>query len=198
MTGTAKVLKYTAFTLMVLFGLPGGLFVAGYAFEDPGGWTAILMTAGWVLPMLALIAYALVRKEAAGSVFVAVTGFVALGTVVDSLVTFVPRDDWGPVLAVTVFSLGVSLAFLGLYRARLAGILLVVLALVQLAATALVHLVHGELLADEGPGLMVLLGGSSGVVVLPLLLIGVLFLMSDSLGHEPRQRARRPHVRPAH
>lgn len=198
MTGASKVLRYTAFGMMVLFGLLGGLFVAGYAFEDPGGWTAVLMTVGWVLPMLALIAYALVRKQAAGPVFVAVTAFVGLGTVLDSLVTIVPRDSWGPVLAVTVFSLGVALAFLGLYRTRLAGLLLVALALVQLVATALVHLVHGELFAAEGPGLMALLGGSSGVVVLPLLVVGVLFLMSDSLGHEPRTRAHRPHVRPAH
>lgn len=198
MTGAAKVLRYTAFGLMVLFGLLGGLFVAGYAFEDPGGWTAVLMTAGWVLPMLALIGYAVVRKQAAAPVFVAVTAFVGLGSVLDSLVTVVPRDDWGPVLAVSVFSLGVALAFLGLYRTRLAGLLMVALALVQLVATALVHLVHGDLFAAEGPGLMAILGGSSGVVVLPLLVIGALFLMSDSLTHEPRTRAHRPRVRPAH
>lgn len=198
MTGAAKVLRYTAFGLMVLFGLLGGLFVAGYAFEDPGGWTAVLMTAGWVLPMLALIVYALVRKQAAGPVFVAVAVLVGLGSVVDSLFTVVPRDDWGPVLAVTVFSLGVALAFLGLYRTRLAGVLMVALALVQLVATALVHLVHGDLFSGGGPGPMALLGGSSGVVVLPLLVIGALFLMSDSLTREPRKRAHRPHVRPAH
>lgn len=198
MTGTAKALRYTAFTLMALFGLLGGLFVAGSAFEDPGGWEAVLMTAGWVLPMLALVTYALVRKEAAGPVFVGVTTFVGLGTVLDSLLTVAPRDDWGPVLAVTVFSLGVALAFLGLYRARLAGVLLVALALVQLVATALGHLVHGSLFSGEGPGLMALLGGSSGVVVLPLLLIGVLFLMSDSLTREPRKRTHQPRFRPAH
>lgn len=196
MTGTAKALKYTAFTLMVLFGLLGGLFTAGYAFEDPGGWGAVLMTVGWVLPMLALIVYALVRKEAAGPVFVAVTAIVGLFTVLDSLLEVIPRDDWGPVLAVGVFSLGVALAFLGLYRARMAGVLMVALAFVQLAATALVHLVHGSF--SEGPGLMALLGGSSGVVVLPLLLIGVLFLMSDSLSREPRRRTHQPRVRPAH
>ncbi len=198
MTGTAKALRYAAFTLMVLFGLLGGLFVAGYAFEDPGGWIAVLMTAGWVLPMAALIAYVLVRKEAAGPVFVGVTVFVGLSTVLDSLLTVVPRDDWGPVLAVTVFSLGVALAFLGLFRARLAGLLLLALAFVQLVATALGHLVHGGLFSGEGPGLMALLGGSSGVVVLPLVLIGVLFLMSDSLGHEPRKWTHQPRVRRAH
>ena len=197
MTGAAKGLRYTAFGLMVLFGLLGGLFVAGYAFEDPGGWTAVLMTAGWVLPMLALIVYALVRKQAAGPVVVAVTVLVGLGSVVDSLFTVVPRDDWGPVLAVTVFSLGVALAFLGLFRTRLAGLLMVALALVQLLATALLYLVHGDLFSGDGPGIMALLGGSSGVVVLPLLVIGVLFLTADSLTREPRKQAHQPRVRPA-
>ncbi len=197
MTRVARALRYTAFSLMVLFGVLGGLFVAGYAFEDPGGWNAVLMTAGWVLPMLALVVYALVRKEAAGPVFVAVTAFVGVGTVLDSLVTLVPRDDWGPVLSVSVLALGVALAFLGLFHARLAGLLMTGLALVQLLATALAHVVHGELFTDGGPGLVALLGGSSGVVVLPLLVTGALFLMADSLSHQPRHRTHHSRVRPA-
>ena len=196
MTATAKTLRYAAFTLMVLFGLLGGLIVAGYAFEDPGGWTAVLMTAGWVLPMLGLVGYALVRKAAAGPVFVAVTALVALATVLDSLWEVVPRDDWGPVLAIGVFSLGVALAFLGLYRARLAGLLLVLLALVQLGANILLHTVHGGL--AEGPGLAAVLGGSSGVVVLPLLLVGVLFLASGSAAHEHLRMDHGPTASPAH
>jgi hypothetical protein len=195
MTGVARALRWTAFTLMALFGLLGGLFVAGYAFEDPGGWDAVLMTAGWVLPTAALSIYAVVRKAAAGPVFVAVTGFVALSTVLDSLLEVVPRDDWGPVLAIGVFSLGVALAFLGLYRASLAGLLMVALALVQLAAIVLLHAVHGGL--AEGPGLGAMLGGSSGVVVLPLLVVGVLFLIAGSLGHDSLRRPA-PRVRPAH
>lgn len=195
MTGTAKVLKYVAFTFMVLFGVLGGLFVAGYAFEDPGGWDAVLMTAGWVLPMLALVVYALVRKDAAGPVFIAVTAFVGLSTVLDSLLSVVPRDEWGPVLAISVFSLGVALAFLGLYRSSLAGLLMVLLAVVQLAAVVLLHLVHGNL--SEGPGLGAMLGGSSGAVVMPLLVIGLLFLIAGSLGHDSlRGPAARMH--PAH
>lgn len=182
MTGAAKTLRYTAFTLMVLFGVLGGLFAAGYAFEDPGGWAAVLMTAGSVLPVLALAVYALVRKEAAAPVFVAVTAFVCLSTVLDSLVTIVPRDEWGPVLAIGVFSLGVALAFLGLFRSTLAGLLLVVLAVVQLASIVLLHLVHGGL--SEGPGIGGMLGGSSGVVVMPLLVIGILFLLAGSAAHE--------------
>jgi hypothetical protein len=191
----ARVLKWIAFSLMVLFGLLGGLFVAGYAFEDPGGWTAVLMTVGWVLPMLALVVYALVRKEAAGPVFIAVTVFVGLSTVLDSLLTIVPRDSWGPVLAIGVFSLGVALAFLGLYRTSLAGLLMVVLAVVQVAAMVLGQLVRGSL--AEGSPLSAMLGGSSGVVVLPLLVIGVLFLFAGSLGHDSL-RGHAPRIHPAH
>ena len=195
MTGMARVLTWIAFSLMVLFGLLGGLFVAGYAFEDPGGWNAVLMTAGWVLPMLALVVYALVRKEAAAPVFIAVTVFVGLSTVLDSLLTMVPRDSWGPVLAIGVFSLGVALAFLGLYRTSLAGLLMVVLAVVQVAAMVLGQLVRGSL--AEGPPLSAMLGGSSGVVVLPLLVIGVLFLFAGSLGHDSL-RGHAPRFHPAH
>lgn len=54
MTGMPKVLRYVAFTLMALFGLLGGLFVAGSALDDPGGWQAVAMTALWVLPLVAL------------------------------------------------------------------------------------------------------------------------------------------------
>ena len=196
MTGTAKVLRYTAFTLMLLFGLLFGLFAAGYAFEDPGGWTAVLMTAGSVLPVVALAAYAMIRKEAAGPVFIAITAFVGLGTVLDSLVEIVPRDDWGPVLAISVFSLGVALAFLGLYRATLAGLLMVGLAVVQLGSIVLLHLVHGGL--AEGPRLGAMLGGSSGVVVVPLLLIGILFLLAGTAAHEHLRIGHGPTASPAH
>lgn len=195
MTGSARVLKWIAFTFMVLFGLLGGLFIAGYAFEDPGGWDAVVMTAGWVLPMLALVAYALVRKEAAGPVFIVVTAFVGLSAVLDSLLSVVPRDDWGPVLAISVFSLGVALAFLGLYRTSLAGLLMVVLAVVQMAGMVLGQLVRGGF--ADGPGLGAMLGGSSGVVVLPLLVVGVLFLFAGSLGHDS-VRGHAPRIRPAH
>ena len=37
MAGFASVLRYVAFTLMALFGLLGGLFVAGYAFHAAAG-----------------------------------------------------------------------------------------------------------------------------------------------------------------
>ncbi len=195
MTGAARVLRWTAFSLMAAFGLLGGLFVAGDTFMDPGGWTAALVTALWVVPMVGLCVFALRRPEPAGRVFVGLTGLLALFTLADSAFGIVPRDDWGPVAAVAVFALGVALAFLGLNRARLAGVLMVVLALAQVAATLLVVAIHEPEWGGEGPGPGAALGGSGGVVVLPLLVVGVLFLFSSSLAGGSH---RMPRVHPAH
>lgn len=169
---SSKVLTYVAFTLMALFGLLGGAFVLGEIFTDPGGWTAVWVSALWLVPLVGLSAFALLRPEAAGPVLVVVTTVVALFTLADSLVGLIPRDDWGPVAAIVVFTLGVTLAFLGLHRALLAGSLMVGIALAQLVATLAGVAVH----AGDGPGPGAGLGGSSGVVVLPLLVIGALFV----------------------
>lgn len=194
MTAPAKVLRYTAFTLMVLFGLVGTLFVAGYAFEDLGGWLAAGLTAMWALPMVGFSIFALLRPAPASQVLVGLTVIVALFTLVDSAFGVIPRDDWGPVAAVAVLALGVALAFLGIHRAALAGLLLVTLALAQLAATAIGIAVGG----GEGPGLRGMLGTSSGVVVVPMLVIGVLFLLAGQLDHEPLQPGVTPRSRPVH
>ena len=121
----AKVLRYVGFMLMALFGLLGGMFAAGAAFDGPGGWRAVAMTALWVLPLIALSVFALRRPAAAGPVFVGATVLVVLFTVVDFAFCLIPRDGWGPVAAVAVFAICVALAFLGLHPAALAGLLMV-------------------------------------------------------------------------
>lgn len=182
MTGTAKVLKYAAFTLLVFFGVVGGLFIAGYAFEDLSTWAAIGSTAAWMVPILVLVAVARWWRDWAPAVFVTLTALVAGLTILDSAFGFVDRDAVGPVAAIGVFSLGVALAFLGLYRTALAGLLLVVLGGAQLAATALGFV--DEWQSGGGPGLGDLLTTSSGIVVVPLLLAGTLFLIAGGLNHE--------------
>jgi hypothetical protein len=174
MTRTAKVLRYVAFTFMALIGLGGGMFVAGETFVDPGGWAAVAGTAAWALPLVALSVFALRRPAAAGPVLVGATALVALFTLADSVFGIIPINDWGPVVAVAVFATGVALAFLGLHRAELAGLLMVVAGLAQLAATVIGR--------GSEPGAM--FGGSSGVVVLPILLVGLLFLLAGAFGHE--------------
>lgn len=186
---SAKVLRYGAFGFMALFGLFGTLFVAGYAFDDPGGTAAVVMTAAWVVPMVALSLYALLRPDSAAPVLTVVTALVLVSALADALLGIVPRDDWGPVGAITVFSLGVVLAFLGLHRASLAGLLMVAAALTQLVGTALGFMVRG---GDDGPGVGAMLGGSSGVVVLPLLLTGAAFWVAGHLADEPVGPAHQP------
>ena len=181
MTDASKTLRYVAFTFMALFGLFGGMFVAGSAFDDPGGWAAVGMTALWVIPLVALSVFAFRQPEAAGPVFVAATALVVLFTLADSAFGIIPRDDWGPIAAVAVFALGVALAFLGLHRPALAGMLMVAAGLAQLVATVIGVAVRET---GDGPGPGSMLGGSSGVVVLPILVVGVLFLIAGSLDRE--------------
>ena len=201
------ILKYVAFTLMALFGLLGGAFVLGETFSDPGGWTAVWVSALWVVPLVAMSVFALLRPEAMAPVFVVVTAVVALFTLVDSLVGIIPRDDWGPVAAIVVFALGVALAFLGLRRALLAGTLMVAAALTQLVATVAGAAVHA---AGDGAGAGVGLGGSSGVVLLPVLVLGALFAEAGRMEGDqlhwhwpptttrPTDRRALPGVGPAH
>lgn len=179
MTRTATALRYAAFTLIALFGLLGGLFLTGETFADPGGWSAVMMTAAWVLPLIALSAYAVRSPRAAGPLFVTLTVVVVLFILADSVLGIVSRGA-GPVGAVAVFALAVPLAFVGMHRAKLAGVLLLGAGSALLAAT------RGHL------------GGSSGAVALPILVIGLLFLLSAVLDHRsvsPGPRAGRGHPR---
>ena len=179
MTGSAVVLRRVAFGVMAVFGLFGTLFVAGETFTDPGGWVAAGVTTLWLVPMLGLAALAVLRPELSARVMVPVTLVVAMATVADAAFALVPRDSWGPVAAIVVFATAVVLGFLGLRDAGLAGRLLVGLALAQLVASVLTPMLHGR--GEGGPGPGATLGGSSGAVVLPLLLVGALFLASDML-----------------
>ncbi len=182
MTGVARSFTYTAFILMLLFGVVGGMFVAGYAFEDLSTWAAVGSTAAWLVPVLVLVVVALRARGRAPAVFVTLTVLVAGLTLLDSSVGIVGPAGRGPAAAIGVFGLGVAMAFLGLYRSLLAGLLLMVLGAAQLAATAIAFL--GEWQAGGGPGTVHLLTTSSGVVVLPLLVCGALYLAAGGLTHE--------------
>jgi hypothetical protein len=171
----ATVMRGLAFTLTVLLGVLGTLFVAGEALADPGGLAGGLLTALWVLPMVALSVLARRRPSTASRVLTLVTWTVAGFTVVDSLVGAVPADGWGPVTAVLTLAVGVALGFLGLHRPGRAGRLLLVLAGTLLVATVGNMVMHQTGLLPPGPGL----GASSGVVALPLLVVGGLFLLAE-------------------
>jgi hypothetical protein len=170
-----NALRWTAFTWMALIGLFGCLFVIGETFDDPGGWRAVALVASWLVPLVLLAWFALRRPDAAEPVLVVATILVAGFSLADAAIGIVPRDNWGPMVAVAVFALGLALAFLGLHRPSRAGVLLVSLAAAQFVAVVLEHAGSGA------PRLS--LGGSSGVVVVPLLLGGLLFLLAGRASH---------------
>lgn len=194
--GSGRVVRWIGFILTAVFGLLGGLFAAGYAFEDPGGPAAVAMLLAWLVPMVGLAVFALLRPGPAAPVMIVLTLVVGLFSVLDPAVGLVPRDSWGPVGTVAMLPVAVGLAALGLHRARLGGVLLVTLAVLQFLG--LLFPFAGARGGGEGPGMGALLAGSSGVLVLPLLIAGLLFLVSSWLSPEVEQRTIRPVVRAAH
>lgn len=178
----ARVLRWTAFVLAVVMGVGGGLFAAGYAFEDPGGWVAVGLTAAWVVPLAGLCVLAVLRPDVAAPVLAGLIGVILVLNVADvALARFFAAA--GPVGGMSLLVVGVALAFLGLKRSRLAGLLLVAAAVLQFVGAGLGRLLsagaHGQ-----GPGLGAVLGGSSGVLIAPVLLLGVLFFLAGSLTGE--------------
>lgn len=186
---TAKVVRYTAFSLMMLFCTLGGLFAAGYAFDDPGGLAAVGLTLGWLVPVAGLSALALLRPDWGGPVLIGVTALAIAFSWADTVFQLIPTDSWGPVGSMSLLGLGVALGFLGLHRSKLAGWLLVIASAAQMLGIVIGSLRMGD---GDGPGPGAMLGGSSGVVVLPLLVIGVLFVIAGSISHEHLLRAAQP------
>jgi hypothetical protein len=198
MSGTAKVLRYTAFTLMTLFGLFGGLFAAGYAFADLSTWSAIGLTAAYAVPTIALSVAALRYPAQAAPWFVGLSGVVAVLTLLNAGFDLVETYSVGPVVAIGVFALAVALGFLGLHRAALSGVLLLMLGLAQFGAVVLGF--SGELAEGGGPGLGAMLTTSSGVIVVPMVVVAALFLVAGLLTHESLRFWHHlpPTTRPAH
>ena len=169
----ARFLRLTGFWLVV--GVTGffGLFVVGEMAGDPGGWTAVWLIAACVLPLAAccLVAW---RWPVAGTWLLAVLTAALLA--VDVWVAISPgalrefEDRTGPVQAVAVFAVGAAVAVLGLRRTRVAGILLVLL-----GAGAWVSGIGG-------------VGGGAALAIVgaPLLLGGVLYLVSAAVAGRAR------------
>ena len=92
----------------------------------------------------------------------------------------------GPVVAIGALVVGVPSAFLGLRSARLGGWLLVGAGLAPV-----VEIVGRILQGGESGGLH--LGGSSGAAAMPLLLLGLLFLVAAATGRRgSREPGREP------
>ncbi len=179
MVRAAQVIKYVAFGLMAAFVTLGSLFIAGYAFEDAGGWQAVGMVAAWLVPLLALafVAY----KWPSAAVWVLGGALVLL---VGTYGWYSLDTDWwrdlmdesGPVLGISAFALGLPMAGLGLRRPLTAGLLLV-------AAAVIPYVGFLASVSDEPwRGLAASLTTSSTISCVPVFGVGLLFLLAALLG----------------
>lgn len=185
---TSMVLRRVALVLTCLFGAAGILFGLGYAFEDPGGWQAALLAAAVFVPLVALIALALVRREMATTVL---TGAVVLYAVWAAVtVIFDPVE--APTMPVIALVLAVPIAVIGQHHPWHAGVLLMATAAIPLVVILIRYVTEAP---GEGPGLGSLFGTSTGVVVVPLAILAVLFLVAGST-HPRHALEERPPTRP--
>ncbi len=167
----SKILRRVALVFTAVFAVAGLLFALGYAFEDPGGWPAVAITCALGLPLVGLVlVVALVPRVAFWLLLVAVVIFagwavaVLLGLRVDLPVT--------PLVALV---LSVPVAVHGQRHPGRAAVLMFVLAAVPFV------LVVARMVGAAGvgrPGLGALLGGSTGVVVFPLVVLAALFAVA--------------------
>ena len=134
----ATALTRTGAAIMAAFTVLAGVFIGGYAMQDPGGNAGLLMTLAWVLPMLILAAAAWFWPAptaplllALASAFIAACVWLAFDPA--TLREFINEN--GPVIAVSVVALAFPAAVLGLKRTALAGWLLVALGVLPLLIT---------------------------------------------------------------
>lgn len=172
----APALRKLAFGLTVLFAAGGLLFASGYVIEDPGGWLAALVIGAMVVPLawLSVMAHRSPDRELAW--LLVGVGLLFAYTVAGFFVQVLE----GPVVPLVALVLAVPAAVIGLEDARRGGELLLLVAAAPLLTVALSVLDRD----GEGPPLGAALGGSTGVVVLPLLLFAGLFLVAAAAaGH---------------
>lgn len=136
----AMALQRTGAAVMAVFTVLAGVFIAGYALQDPGGNTGLLITAAWVLPMLILAVAAWFWPAPTAPLLLALTAsFIAacvwLAFDPAALGAFISEN--GPVIAVSVVALSFPAAVLGLKRAALAGWMLVALGALPLLITVI-------------------------------------------------------------
>lgn len=172
----ARILSRIALVLTALFSALGLLFALGYAWEDPGGWPAVLITAAVVLPLGGLTWLAAGAPRAG---LWALQIGIAVYTVWALLSQFVPLVE-APVIPVFALILAVPTAVLGLRESLRAGLLMLSLAVVPVVCV-LIRLARES--GPEGPSLGALLGTSTGVLVVPLAVLAALVLTTAALDH---------------
>lgn len=166
-------LRWIAFAVTLGFIGLVTLFVGGDAVTDPGGWRGIGGTAVLVLAMLGMSLLGLYRPGAA-VVVLAVVACAPLAFGLWSLMDYGAAHDWedthGPLSLVLVVAVCAPAGVAGLARPRGAGYLILVVTVVPL------------LLAALGAGSDFYEPLSLGLLLVPLVVSGVLFMLS---GYRP-------------
>lgn len=173
MWSDAPVMARVAFVLMMIYGAIGTAWVVGEVLMDPGGVAGISISISVVVAVVVLSLLAVRLPRLAPTLLGVAVALLLVFAVVEAMVSVVPRGS-GPVVAIAALVIAVPLAFLGLRRARLGGWLLVVAGMAPLVE------IVARVLRGGGSGLH--LGGSSGVVAVPLILVGLLFLLGAISG----------------
>ena len=166
----ARAIKRLGFGVIAVFSVLAGVFIAGEAFEEPGGIGAISLVFAWLIPLIVLAGLAWFRPRLATPIMIALSGVVVLASLwfaVDPDAWRVIEDQYGPVRAVAVFVLSAAVGVLGLKRTVIAGWLLVALGVLPIAASSLGSFAGAVSL--------------SVVSVIPLI-TGILYLASARLG----------------
>lgn len=170
MWAQASSLARAGFVWIVGFGVLATAWVVAEMLTDPGGLAGIGMSAGLLVPLLALCFVAVRLPEHARLVLEGAVAVVVVIAVLQALDVQLFGD--GPVVSVAVLAVAVPLAFLGLREPRAAGWLLLVAGVLPIAE----RMVHSVAAGDPiGAGL----GGSAGVVALPVLIGGLCFLLAS-------------------
>jgi hypothetical protein len=178
----SRVVRRVAVGGMLVVGGFFILFAVGYAMEDPGGLAGAALSAAMILPAVALSWVAWRRPTVGARIVVPLVALAAAAWVVLPFASETLRDFFnraGPVFAIATAVVVVATAALGFHRSRLAGWLLVGLAVLNGAGVFLEDVVRG----GGGPGPLGLLGTSGGVLVVPTLIAGVLLVLADRLEH---------------
>ena len=168
----AKFSAKFALWMMLGFAVLGGLFIAGYALEDPGGTEGALLVASWAVPLVVLSILAWKKPYLTKPLLINFAGAAVLANVLtlafpDKYWTFFNTE--GPWLGVGSFVFTIVATVYGYHADRnLAGWLNILIALMPFVAT----------LISRDP-MAALAGGSSAAALTPGFTAGILLLLSD-------------------
>lgn len=175
MSTVPNAIRRTALVLTALFAVGGILFGLGYAFEDLPIWQALLITAAIFVPLAGLTILTMRRPDIAPVVLTVAVGLFAAYAVLNMFVDVID----GPDISLIALVLALPIAVMGQRRDLWAGALMLVL-----AAFPFVQVLVRMFSEADRPPFGAMLGGSTGVIVVPLAVLGILFLIAGGLGRQ--------------